>query len=468
MKRHLTSLPAACAIFALGACGNTPVQVGGDSGIPGADGGQPQDDAGMAGGCETTKFTWTKVDVDAVNMSTGYMPTIKVAPDGRIGIAYLEQAGAQGTCDRPAGMPSHAPIARWAVRYAESTNGGTSFTTETVGELDSLAITGAGLSFDASSNPIVSYNGGMQAPLRCGGTDVITMTKMGATWTMTGNLDDSMGTPVFPDDCAAAQGLCDFGMAIGEWITTTMVNGQLAILYRDMHGGFAQDDLRKADTELFYNGAHTTLDGTGGGGNYSAITSDGQNHIHAVSMSDGLRPGIWAFRYDGAMWTRKKIFDFQNGAQSVGYRLGLSTYMDRVSVAFHSSHEQKLRFIDSADNGVTWAAPEVVDQNGNTGRTPSLNFSPSGEPSIAYHMCGPYDPNRNDCPQDMDALRFAVKHNNVWCSQDVEANRGGEDGAYLAFAYDANGAPYIAYQAVFFDAATNMVTRKLKLARGTK
>lgn len=443
------------------ACSNTP-QNGGDSGpIEDPDGGGPAD-MGEVPGCEVTHYTWSKSVIDETSMSTGYMPFVRVAPDGRVGVVYLEQAGQMGTCDR---VPTNPPIAQWRVRYAESI-GGAPFTAETVGQFDSLAITGAALVYDAQSRPTVTYNGGMQAPLRCGGTDVVSATKNGATWTVTTDADLSTGTPAFPADCAGVQGLCDFGMAIGEWIATTMVGTQMAIVYRDMHGGFAQDDLRSADTEFLINGAHTTLDGTGGGGQFSSITTDAMNNIHIASLSDGTRPGIWAFRYDGTAWTRKKIFDIAN--QTVGYRLSIAASAMRVSVAFHSAKEQKLRFIDSTDNGMTWASPEVVDQTGNTGRTPSMAFNAAGEPSIAYHMCGPYNPNSNDCPQDKDALRFAIKHAGVWCAQDVETNRGGEDGAYVAFAYDAAGVPLIVYQAVFFDPTNGMISRKLKIAKGTR
>ena len=70
------------------ACSDKP-QVGGDTGpMVDPDGGGPAD-MGEVPGCEVTHFTWSKSVIDETSMSTGYMPFVRVAPDGRIGVVYL-------------------------------------------------------------------------------------------------------------------------------------------------------------------------------------------------------------------------------------------------------------------------------------------------------------------------------------------------------------------------------------------
>jgi hypothetical protein len=266
---------------------------------------------------------------------------------------------------------------------------------------------------------------------------------------------------------------------VGPWPALAFCGGDTLVAYRNVHFGFAQDDFAKADVEFARgNGSYsiTNIDASCGGGTYTRmLTDDGcQPHIahynQFINQCDGCgrhSSGIWVNWNDGSAWQRQNVVP----DIAVGYKLGFARAGSRYGLTYYPpkqskpSVEQKLWFVNSAD-GVTWDAPEIVDQTGDTGRSPSLAFDPAGRPAIAYYMCrNQYDPSSTDCDSGKDGLKFAVKEG-VWTSKLVKNAPGTYDGLYVSLAYDAGSMPVIVYQSSAFDPSTSTSVNSLVVARG--
>lgn len=450
------TLLAATALVALAGCGGTE-----PPGPAGADG-------GTSGGTDAAVVVppsrWVFATSTIEEGDTGHMPQLRVAPDGRLGLVFLRRSLQSAVCMRLMGNP---PVANWEILYAESTGGG-AFTVEKVADMPAVVLTGVALTFDDASVPHVAFRGGEEGLYYCGGTDVIVASRSGNTWTRRMvDGDGNANTPVFPEDiraCADAQNYCGVGDVVGEWVAASFYRGQLAVAYRDTAFGFAQDDEKKADLELAWDGLKT-IDGTYGGGRYATMAIDGDQRLYVAHLNpydEARGDGIYVVRHDGTTWSRKKI----STTIDVGYRLGIAASGRKVGVAYFWSKldQQKLRFIEAAD-GETWTE-ETVDQSGKAGRSPSLAYDPAGRPAIAYQHCGPFD-GTADCEQQKDALKFAVKVDGRWTAVDVVKTNNGRDGDFVSLVFDRDGRPVIAYQAAFFDPASGEITRSVRIARGT-
>jgi len=421
-------------------------------------------DAGPGLDAAPAPMTWQIDSIEAGDVSSGWQPSIAVAPNGTIGVAYFRKKDDLGVCMR---MASLGAVAQWDILYTSSMGGGAFSTPELVTTVEIINMSGLSLAFDPAGQPSIALMGGMEGMMRCGGTDIVLATK-GAGWTLRTLDGNGASTPVFPEDaaaCAAAQNVCNQGDSVGEWPALVYHGGAPVVAYRDIHYGWAMNDFDKSDVEISMGGL-STLDASWGGGTFTSMVVDAQDRVQLVHHNKFREnrahgSGIFAATYANGAWTRKKISD----ETVIGYRLTFASTGNKLGLAYHASEALKLRYLESAD-GDTWGNEEVVDQTGNTGLTPSLAFDPAGAPAIAYHSCGPFVPGSTDCPQDKDALRYASKSSGRWKSVDVETSRGGVDGNFTALAFGSDGLPVIVFQATYFDPMSGLVSRHLKVARG--
>jgi hypothetical protein len=428
------------------------------------------------------QLTWSFFTVDDQN--AGYQPEVAQTPDGKLAVAYYRTAATTGTCSR---LPSNPPVAQYEVVYALEQADGT-FTTETVATVSLLTLEGLALSFDQSGAPAIAFMGGQEGQYRCGGSDMMLARRTGAgQWTV-GTVDTSgIATPAIASDvtcCANYQNYCNAAGqdTVGPWPGLAFCGGDAMVAYRDIHfGGWAQDDEAKSDLEFARgSGGFTlsTIDATCGGGTYTRLLADDgcephiahyNKFVHSCDDCGRSSAGIWVEWHDAtAGWQRTNVVP----DLSIGYKLGFARAGGRYGLAYYPprqskpSIEQKLWFVNSAD-GALWDDPEIVDQAGDTGQSPSLAFDPAGRPAIAYHLCrSQYDPDTSDCDPGKDGLKLAVK-TGVWESVLVRNEPGTYDGLYVALAYDANGLPAIAYQSSAVDPAADppVVVNALVIAR---
>lgn len=444
---------------------------------PGPDGSSNTDGgAGLDGAVDPTNTGLpTRWEIDVIEggeSNSGWQPTIARAADGTLGVAYYRKTAQPTARCMKMGMDL-GPLDQWDVMYTES-RGGAAFTTpEQIATVNIQNLAGVALAFDDAGRPAVSYMGGADGSYRCGGTDLILARKTGATWTTSTIDGDGNATPYFPEDaaaCTASQNVCNSGDSVGEWPALAFVAGQPVVAYRDIHFAFAMNDFDNADVELSWGGARSTIDATWGGGTYNQMLVDATGKVHIAHLNpwEGAHwrergTGIFVLSGTNGSWTRARVTNDEN----VGYTIGFATTGTKFGVTYHAFGEQKLRYVESAD-AAAWGTPEVVDQTGNTGLTPSLAFDGAGAPAIVFHSCGPYMQGSMDCPQDKDALRYASKASGTWKKMDIEASRGGVEGMYTAVAFGADGLPVVVYQATYFDPITNTVSRQLKVARGRR
>ncbi|MBI4822060.1 MAG: hypothetical protein HY791_37730 [Deltaproteobacteria bacterium] len=450
---RLTGL-SALAVWACAACASDPTETP-DAGV------DPSLDAGNNNNNSVPpapqKINWTFKVVDEEN--AGFQPEVAVSSSGRVGIAYFRSLGEQGVCSRVA----NAPIGTYAIMYAEDSN---DFTPEEVIRVDLLNLNGISLAFDDSGNPAIAFMGGAEGAYRCGGTDVMLARKSGAAWTTNMVDSDGMATPVFQEDvdsCAFYQNTCNAGGqdVVGPWPALAFASGQPAIAYRDIHFGFAQDDEEKSDLELSWNGRFT-LDATWGGGNQTRMTSPGAGRlalVHASPYGTENGDGIWVMTYDGSSWARIKV----SNETDVGYRIGLATRGDSIAVAYHARSDKKAFLVEGTRD--RFGQPSVLDQTGDTGRSPSLAYDESGRLGAAFYRCGPYRPDISDCSIAEDALVLGVRGAEGWKKYEVRAQRGFYDGTQVALAFKGNS-PVIAFQAQAPDPAGGNVVRQMVVAQG--
>ena len=456
--------PALATMLAMGLLGGAALLGcgGGNGGNP--DGGN-HPDGGTPDVPPVTRLVWRQVKVDDPN--AGHQPELVRAPDGSLGVVYYRMTGNVDTCTR---VDPPAPVNRYEIVYAYEKADGT-FAKEVAATVNLLNLQGVSLAYDAAGNAAIAYMGGGEADYRCGGTDAMLARRTGAnSWTTTTVGVDGNDNPVFTEDtaqCAAYQDTCHVGDVVGTWPSLAFAGSDPLMVYQDIHFGFAQDDFEKGDLELSLAGSRMDIDSVRGAGTFAKILiEDDGNPSVAHYCQFALAGGIWQTWKDGAGWHRQKVVP----RMSIGYRLGYARFGAVHGIAYYPPSqerqdiEQKLWYIESIQNMV-WGTAEVVDAQGDTGKSPSLAYDPAGRPAIAYYRCrDQYDPTTRDCVQSTDGVMLAVK-GNVWESVLVWNDQGVYDGLYVSLAYDKDGLPAIAYQATSTDTTTNEVVNELIIAR---
>ncbi|MBI2376230.1 MAG: hypothetical protein HYV07_19710 [Deltaproteobacteria bacterium] len=417
----------------------------------------PGSDSGVVVPPAPETVEWTFKVVDEAN--AGWQPEVAVSASGRIGIAYFRSVGQRGVCSRI----QDAPIGTYEIMYAEDSN---DFVPEEVATVDLINLSGLSLAFDDAGEPAIAYMGGAEGAYRCGGTDVMLARRSGSTWSSNMLDSDGVATPVFQEDvdaCARYQNTCNAGGqdVVGQWPALAFSGGQPAVAYRDIHFGFAQDDEEKSDLELSWNG-RSTLDATWGGGNQTRMVSPASGRlvlVHASPYATENGEGIWSMRYDGSAWSRAKV----SGEVDLGYRLGIAARGDELAVAYHARADKKAFLVEGDADGFN--SPTVLDQTGDTGRSPALAYDDTGRLGAAFYRCGPYRPNISDCSITEDALVFGLRGSGGWKKYEVRAQRSFFDATQVALAFNGHS-PVIAFQTQAPDPSGGTVIRQVVVARG--
>jgi hypothetical protein len=445
---------------------------------PGGSGG-----SGATGGSGPPKSTF-ELKVIEEGQSVGFQPQIARAPDGSLGVAYLRKTQEEGACSKG----DNAPLTRWEVVYAAEAS---AFAPEVVATTEVLSMDGIGLTFDDAGQPVILYQGGMDSFSECGGTDALmarrSVDDKGKPVWASSLVDGNGNAPVyFPADqkaCAAYQDTCNVAGAdgvVGQWPALAWAGGQPLAAYRDTHFGFAEDDSEKADLETSWKYGLQTLDATYGGGLYTQAAIDGDGnpalaHYNPTGAAGGsdfpaVSPGLWVIRFDGTNWVKgdsagNPAVKFK-ASDKIGKRIGFAATGARLGLAWREDEGHRLRYVESADHGQTWGAPETADPKDDTGMFPSLAFDPAGQPAIAYYLCGRYNPDKTGCKQGEDALKYAVKTASGWKSQVVSGQSSFSDVTdAISLTFDGGGKAAVAFQRQTFDPESGDAVRQVVLAR---
>ena len=465
---QLRTLLSTATLACLVACGDTGGSLVPDSGRH--DGSTSGDGGGGDGGVlpegstpdpETLVWDFSVVEQSENGRLAGDHVEIARGPGGRLGVAYFRNTPRRRTCTEG----TMSQLILWEVMYAEPDNEG-NWNAEVVAETDTSGTQGLSLAFDPQGNPAITFMGGIEdALIRCGASNLHLARKSGGNWNVTAVASMSASATAFPEDataCADLQDYCNFGEVVGEWSSLVFEGGQPAIAFRDIHAGFAQEDYLRSDVELLWNGARMAIDAPYGGGNYLSLAfRNGQPVVAHANLQDFTRVGLWVVWNDGTEWKRSRIV--ANG--NIGRRVRLGVVGDRMSIVYHDNQGNKLIYLESTD-GENWART-VVDQTGNTGRSPSLAFDLAGNPVVAYRHCGAFNPNDPNCQPREDTLRYRVRHGSSWRVADVKNERNAFDAEFVSVALDGDNLPAIAYKTIFIDPGSSEQYTRVTVARGS-
>lgn len=408
-----------CALsFAAGApaCGDkTPVD---PADTP--DAGQRPD----AGGNTEQRLSVTTTVIDGLGEeapNVGDNAQLSLTADGRAAIAYgsIPQAST-----------------KYEIWYAERANDGT-WTKEQVvvpGHLVAGAtgqIVGLGLAHVGGNAHVVYLGGDDDAmPLTPYPTDLAMSVRRNGTWNEEILRDMSNEVAC---DCPNTQDTCNFGNMVGVHaaISATRDGSAYTVVYRDQHGGFARDDLiAKADVEVISTapaaGANACVDPVRSGGEFGNVTHtlSGRPVVAYNLVSEAPpvpRVGVWAGAFDGSTWRLNRVSESRAGS-----KIAMTTQASgRVWLAFSHADDVKLVASYSDDEGLTWSAPETVDDDGKTGLHPSMTVDAMDRVVIAYGYCG----RRSDdeCPGRLigrSEVKMARLENGSWQRYKVDDGQG--------------------------------------------
>lgn len=408
--------------------------------------------SGDGGGPDTTAATSFKVQ----SLGCGAAGTQSVAAVSGSKVAFASLAPTEGSspCTTMNGV---SDVQVWDVCYAASDgNGG--YASTVVTSQPYLTPAGVGLAFDASGEATVAYTGGGPAKLRCGASELFfAKTAGGAFGAPTKVASGSQSAGVVPEQevQCAAQDVCNSGDATGYWPAVAFApTGQSAVVFRDLHFGFSNDDFKSSDVEYAAGPGFSrlTIDVSRGGGTYLrlAFTPEGKAAV-AHYNADGTR-AVWVNVETDSGWHSQKLADGE-----IGEQLGFAVSDKGLfAIAYYDEGSSRLRYRESSD-GTTWSTPSNVDVDGSTGFYPSLAFDAAGDPAIAYYRCnatGPSDPN---CDPSRDGLYLARRKGGRWKVELVHGQSGSLEGLYPALAF-VNDKVRVAYQAKSLDPASNQNT----------
>lgn len=344
----------------------------------------------------------------------------------------------------------------WDVCYAASQGQGR-YETRVVTSEPYVAPTGVGLALDPAGEATLAFTGGGPASLRCGASELFFARTAGGTFgAPTRIASGSKSGALVPDQAVhcAAQDVCNQGDATGFWPSIAFdPAGRPAVVFRDLHFGFATDDFASSDVEFASGPGFSllTVDVARGGGTYLrlAFTPAGKA---AVAHYNADKPSIWINRESDAGWQSQKVADGE-----IGEQLGFAVSRQGLfGLAFYDDGSSRLRFMESSD-GATWSPPSNVDLDGSTGFYPSLAFDDAGEPAIAYYRCNSRGPSEPSCDASQDGLYLARRKGGTWQVQAVRTQSGLFEGLYPALAF-VNGKAAIAYQERSFDPVSKQNT----------
>ncbi len=419
----------------------------------------PPDDAGADAG---SAFAFKQLGCGSAGMQSA------IAVSGsKVGIASLAETSSTQTCTiQPLGPVVTSQVPLWNVCYAESQPDGT-YKSTVVTNQPYVDPTGVGLAFDSAGNAGIAYTGVGATPAqeRCGANEAFLTRASGGVFgapvqVSHGSQSDGL---VASQAGNCSQNVCNSGDVTGWWPALAFdPSDNPAMVYRDVHFGFAVSDLTaKSDVELAQGtgGGFSvlTVDVSRGGGNYNRLALTPSGLPAVLEYSTGASPGVYLDRdlvngglaaqeADGG-WSSTQVF-----AGQVDPQLGFGISRQGLfAAAYFDSGTSRLFYVESSD-GSTWSSPTAVDNSGLTGQYPSLAFDSSGNPAIAYYRCAG-SARATQCDPTQDGLYLARRKAGAWSAASVHADASVTDGLYPALAF-AGGKAVIAFQIKSFDAVS--------------
>ena len=252
---------------------------------------------------------------------------------------------------------------------------------------------------------------------------------------------------------------CGFGNVVGSHAAVASDGaGDWAVLYRDTHASFAEDDLRRSDVELHRaDGATLLVDGERGGGAWGSLSFLPDGRLAAAYMVETERPGedlrgIWVAWQSSDGFERAKVSD-----AGTTHRLSLAADASgRLWLAFYDSGSQDLVVAqstpvsDSEEPEYARWSEERVDAAGSVGLHPDLALGADGSPSVVYGFCGAVaDRNCPGNPAGSAEVRLARRRGDSWQIDRVDNGEGrGGVGFYNRLVALEPGRWAVAYQDV--------------------
>ncbi|MBK8009895.1 MAG: exo-alpha-sialidase [Deltaproteobacteria bacterium] len=280
-------------------------------------------------------------------------------------------------------------------------------------------------------------------------TDLMLSTRSaGGTWSER-TLVDTSGEA--PGVCPGTQDTCNFGNVVGSnaAIAVDAAGSAFAVSYRDTHGGFALEDLRLSDVEVYSEGGpfqNSNVDPVSSGGDAGNILFTASNKIlvvynREVALTSDPVIGVWAALYDAGTWTKVKVWD-----QPSGSKLRLAQAPDGlIYMAIYDQTRSDLVLASSDDDGMTWTT-ETIESIGYTGLHPSVAIDLEGDPVIAYTYCGPAGGGCSTLGAKSE-VRVTRKKGGSWITRRVHDGQGfGGVGYFTSVQVLADGKLVFAFQ----------------------
>ncbi len=489
-----------------------------DSGV------DPQDaDAGASGDegdvdVVNRVLTWSsRVEVD--QEQAGIQLDIEVMPDGQnFAIAYYKETDEVGRCEEPILGETATDVIIEQIRYAWSD--GDNWQHEDVDKISSVMLTGISLAFDGA-NAMIAYLGGTPLGGRqvCGGTDATVAVRSAAsTWTVSAAVAVSNEASA-GGDCPKMQNICDFGDVVGLWSTLAKApNGNIGLIYRDIHNGYTKDADDSSDLEIAFNNgggwSAEWIDLARGAADFPVLVFD-QNNEPATAYYNGEFGMINFAKQPWADYTQPTDCVTnddcplgqacgsgdcicQTDAQCEAPRRCLgdrcSVVIDtmdsglpeksitmavgpdgRYLVAYFDIDQKNLMFAHSVD-GLSWEK-SLIDSTASTGMYPSIIVDPqSGMPGIAYYRCSDYSPSELQCNQNQDGLLYAyftgkypdeLSTQAKWKRSVISEDPGAFDGMQASAAVLPDGRIGVGYLLSWFDQSEGITKHVLMFRLGT-
>lgn len=241
-------------------------------------------------------------------------------------------------------------------------------------------------------------------------TDLMLATRGSAGWTEQ-TLVDTSGEAA--GECPDLQNYCNTGHVVGSHAALATQGSGYAVLYRDTHIGFGDDDLRRSDVELFGGGSAELLDPERGGGAWGAL----------AFLPDGRRAAAYLVESDFAGSDARGIWTWVEGSEApvkvsdgvTSHRMTLAAGADgHLWLGWFDLGEQDLKVADAAAPYDAWTVTKV-DSSGSVGLHPDLAIDADGTPRVVYGYCG--RATDRDCPGSPGArseVRMAWYAGGMW------------------------------------------------------
>ncbi len=299
---------------------------------------------------------------------------------------------------------------------------------------------------------VIAYAGGEPANGYCGPSDLIVSTEAGGTFTAQTVATDSATATGCRNDENGPEGICQVGDTVGHYAAIAVsADDEVAVVFQDIHNGFAETDFSRADLELARGQGALAVEslspGTGAGF-HASVGFGPNNRIIAASETVGNNTFFDddgnGYSIDAGIWVSVELDD-GSYAETLIAEGGVTD--TRVAVGHHPSAGFVVAFHDSIQNRLLIARSQTgevdsfdispVDQIGLVGSSPALSFMDDGRVVIAYRYCA--GPGASSCESQVDGVRLAVETTNGWRTQTILGDDEDFEGISSDFAKGPNG-----------------------------